>query len=184
VNTGAPLPSIIIDQEVLALANQKFKELSVKFDGFINVILDDWRGFRFVYDVGDSDCCEYGCEKCPIYQLLKDERDGLFNAGLYLASDEDKQLFGPKKYLNIKSFVEYQDCYVNFLVKRCSTRVEIFEELDLVKNLRFIYSRESSLRRQQIKFKKGVIDKANKMVNDDQKWAIKKYLDLNLDFFG
>ncbi|MDO8469315.1 MAG: hypothetical protein Q7S29_06200 [Candidatus Peribacter sp.] len=173
-----------MDPEILAQARKKFRELSEQFDGFITVILDDWRGYRFIYDVEQASCCRYGCTRCPLYRLLVNEKDGLFSAGLLPASADDKLLFGPQNFLNCKSFSEYQDCYSNFLVQKCFTRKEMSEELNLVSEMRVMYSRNGSLRRMETKLKKGVICKALRLANPEQKKLIRAYLMLRPDFFG
>ncbi|MFC1750138.1 hypothetical protein ACFL2V_15160 [Pseudomonadota bacterium] len=162
-----------MNEKIIQLAFKKFEKLSKKYDGFINVFLDDWRGYRLIYDVEVSSCCKYGCEKCPLYQLLKDEKEGLLSAGLYLASNEDKVLFGPQKFLNCKSFEQYQDCFVNFLVEKCNTKEEIIREMELVKNVRVIFSRNCLLKKQEIKFKSGIVTKALILTDHRERKIIK-----------
>lgn len=165
---------------ILKPAIRKFKELLTQYDGFITVFLDNWRGYRFIYDINKPNCCKNGCQKCPIYQLLKNEKrtDG-FTAGLYLASNKEKRLFGSQKFLNCKSFDEYQSCYVNFLLKKCNTKKEIFDELNLVKNMKVIYAKNGSPEKQELKFKKGIIKKTE----PKKKRVIREYLKSNPDFY-
>ncbi|ALM09656.1 MAG TPA: hypothetical protein DEB30_00800 [Candidatus Peribacter riflensis] len=174
---------IKMDPKILAQARKKFRELSERFDGFMTVILDNWRGYRFIYDLERASCCRYGCPRCPLYQLLKNESSGLFSAALLPANSDDKLLFGPQNFLNCKSLAEYQDGYSNFLVRKCFTRKEICGELDLVREMRVIYSRSGSLRRIEMKFKKGVISKALKLAKPEQKRLIRGYLKQHPDFF-
>lgn len=171
-------------KNILILATKKFEELFKKYDGFINVFLDDWRGYRFIYDIKKPLCCKNGCKKCPLFQLLKNEKKiNGFTAGLYLANDEEKKLFGPQKFLNCKSFDEYQNCYINFLLKKCNTKKEVFDELNLVKNMEVIYSKNGSSEIQEIKFKKGVIKKTLLSSDSRTKKIIREYLILNPDFY-
>lgn len=128
-------------KDILKIANNKFIELSKKYDGFINVIVDDWRGYRFVFDTRDVRNCKNDCINCPLFDLLKNEKSGVFSAGLYRASEKDKLLFGPQKYLNCKTIDQYQSCYLNFL-KQCRTEKEIKEELNLVRSMKLVYSNE------------------------------------------
>ena len=166
------------------MAYDKFRELSEQFDGFISVILDDWRGYRFIYDVKETTCCKNGCKNCPLYALLKDEKNGLFTAGLLPASQEDKKIFGPQNFLNCKSIRQYQDCYTNFLVNRCFTKEEIFSELDLMKNIRIIYSKYNWGDGQEVKFRREVIYRTIDLSDPKKSNLIQQYVDLNLDFFS
>lgn len=172
-----------MNQIIFKQASLKLEELLKKYDRFITVFLDDWRGYRFIYDVKKSDCCKNGCQKCPLYQLLKDEKEiDDFAAGLYLASTEEKKLFGPQKFLNCKSFLEYQNCYANFLLKKCRTKKEIFDELNLVKNMKVIYTKNSSQKKQELRFKKGVIKKALISSSRQKRRIIREYLKANPDY--
>ena len=125
-------------KDILEIAKGKLKELSKKYDGFINVVVDDWRGFRFVFDTEDVRRCTNDCPNCPLYQLLKNEEEGLFSAGLYLADESDKRLFGPQNFLNCKTLDQYQSCYLNYL-ETCKSDDEITIELNLVNNMRIIF---------------------------------------------
>lgn len=166
-----------MNDAIFKQATQKLEELLNKYDGFITVFLDDWRGYRFIYDVKKPDGCANGCKKCPIYQLLKNEKEiNGFTAGLYLASTEEKKFFGPQKFLNCKSFDEYRNCYSNFLLKKCNTEKEIFDELNLVKNMKVIYSKNSSPKKQELKFKKEVIKKVLASSEPEKRKKIQEYL--------
>jgi len=173
-----------MNDTIFKQALTKLEELLKKYDGFITIFLDDWRGYRFIYDIKPSNCCKDSCKKCPIYRLLKDEKEiNGFTAGLYLASSKEKKLFGPQEFLNCKSFDEYQNCYVNFLLEKCNTKQEIFDELNLVKNMKVIYSKKDSPEKQEIKFKKGVIQKALASSETKKTKNIREYLNLNPDFY-
>ena len=83
----------------LKQARRKLKELLKKYDGFSTVFFDDWRGFRFIYDIGKKCDCKNGCSGCPVYKLLKDETEkNGFTAGLYVASPEEKSCLAPKDF--------------------------------------------------------------------------------------
>lgn len=142
---------------ILNQALVKLNELLKKYNGFNTIFLDNWRGYRFIYDI-EKDCnCKNGCLKCPLYCLLKDEQEkNGFTAGLYIASPEDKDLFGSQKFLNIKSFEEYQNCYINFLLKKCKTTKEICDEISLIKGVKILYSKKSSAKTQEQEFKSGI----------------------------
>lgn len=143
-------------KDITKITNKKFRELSKKYDGFINVIVDDWRGFRFVFDTEDVRKCKNDCQNCPLYQLLKNEKEGYFSAGLYPASEKDKKIFGPQNFLNCKTVNQYQKCYLNYL-EECKSKKEITEELKLVKNMKIIYSKKGEIAEDE--FKKEIFDK-------------------------
>ncbi|MFA6391542.1 MAG: hypothetical protein WCW66_02140 [Patescibacteria group bacterium] len=144
-------------KDILKIANIKFKELSKKYDGFINVVIDDWRGFRFVFDTEDVRKCKNDCQNCPLFKLLKDEKSGLFSTGLYRATKEDKLLFGPQNFLNCKTIMQYQTCYLNFL-QQCRSEAEIKQELALVKSMKLIYSK-GNIKKTEDLFKKEILSK-------------------------
>ncbi|MFH0820336.1 MAG: hypothetical protein V1908_01035 [Candidatus Peregrinibacteria bacterium] len=150
-------------KDILKTARAKFRQLSKKYNGFIHVILDDWRGYRFIYDTVDVRRCKNQCADCPLYQLLKNEKTGRFSAGLYKASKKDKSIFGPQKFLNCKTLSQYRDCYVNFLVKEAKTRRQIIEELQLIKNLKIIYAKTDDPRVLERQFKQSIIRKATRL---------------------
>ncbi|KKW41050.1 hypothetical protein A2454_04120 [Candidatus Peribacteria bacterium RIFOXYC2_FULL_55_14] len=174
----------MMDPEILLSAQDKFRELSEKFDGFISVILDNWRGYRFIYNVEMTACCRYGCVRCPLAVLLKDEKDGAFTARLLPAGKRDKRLFGPQNFLNCKSISQYQNCYTDFLVERCFTREEIFGELDLVKNMQIIYSRFGAEKNKETAFRQGVVRNAIALSGVRKAELIQEYVRLNPGFFG
>jgi hypothetical protein len=143
-------------KDILKIAERKLKELSKKYDGFINVIVDDWRGFRFIFDTEDVRKCKNDCPNCPLFNLLKNERKGEFSAGLYPASKEDKDIFGPQNFLNCKTLDQYQNCYLNYL-RSCKSKVEINNELQLVKNMSITYSKNKEIN--EIDFKNEIYRK-------------------------
>ncbi len=162
-------------QKILDLANEKFKPLEKQYQGFINVGVDDWRGFRFIFDTKDVRKCRNLCSNCLLYLLLKDEKKGVFSAGLYLASPSDKELFGPQRYLNCKTLDQYKNCYVNFLIKKTKNKKEIREELILIKNFRIIFSKgNKNLQSLEQNFKKSIIKKAIRESENRKRKIIKK----------
>jgi hypothetical protein len=113
--------------------------------------------FRFVFDTEDVRKCKNDCPNCPLYLLLKNEESGLFSAGLYPASKDDKNLFGPQNFLNCKTIKQYQACYLNFLAQ-CRSEKEIKQELDLVKSMKIIYSK-GNIKKTENLFKKEILSK-------------------------
>ncbi len=166
-----------MSQKIINTAIKKFQRLSKRYSGFINIGVDDWRGWRFVFDTIDVRNCQNNCPKCQLYQLLKNEKEKFFSAGLYEASEEDKKIFGPKNFLNCKTLKQYEDCFVNFIVKKTKTENAIKKELTLVKNLRIIFSQGNrDLRDVERKFRQNVIAKILRQTSASQKCTIKKII--------
>lgn len=146
-----------MDKKILKLANRKFKALSKEYGGFINVIVDDWRGHRFIFDTKDVRQCKNKCNQCELFQALKNEKPSIFSAGLWRASKKDKKLFGPQNFLNCKTVEQYQKCYINFLRLKVKSKKELADELKLVNNLRIIYSIDGKKINQEKKFKHSIL---------------------------
>lgn len=154
-----------MNQKILKIATKKFNQLSKKYDGFINVIVDDWRGFRFIFDAVDVKNCKNDCANCNLFKLLVNEKGGIFSSNLYPASLGDKIFFGPQRFFNCKTLKQYQNCYANFLINKCWTEKEIKSELRLIKNTKIIYSKEVKASFLEEKFKKGIIKKVLSLVD-------------------
>ena len=145
----------------------------------MNVFVDDWRGFRLVYDTEDVRFCKNDCINCPLFNLLKNEKSNQFTPTLYRANSEDKGMFGPQNYLNCKTITQYQSCFISFIINKCKTREKIFEELDLVRNLKLIYSKNADPKKEERDFKKGIIEKAIFLSPFEKKFIIQDYLNHN-----
>ncbi len=171
-----------MEEKILQSALQKFRQFSKKYDGFINVIVDNWRGYRFIFDTKDVRRCNNNCINCPLFQMLKNEKRETFSAGLYAASAKDKTLFGHQNFLNCKTLKQYQDCYINFLTFECQSKKEIWDELDLIKNLCLFYCKKGSAKKKEKQFKKEIIESALALTNAKKKEIIYNYLKLNPDF--
>jgi len=168
-----------MNKEILQRANAAFNELKTRYDKFVNVGVDNWRGFRFIFDTEDVQKCNNECPSCELFQLVninKDQGDNVFSSGLYSASEKDKELFGPNIYLNCKTFSQYQKCYSNWLVEKTNTEEEIDEELNLVRDFNIIYSREENdwqtLTALEREFKKAVVEDAIKRVGEVKRETI------------
>ena len=127
-----------------------FKILKKQPNNFINIIFDNWRGWRLIFDTKEVRNCKNNCPSCALYLLLK--KNNLSNE-LYKANSDDKKIFGKQNVLNCKTIEQYINCYVNFILNKTKTKKEIANELNLVKEARVIYSKEnwdSKLFRQKI----------------------------------
>ncbi|MFA6321903.1 MAG: hypothetical protein WCX71_00295 [Candidatus Buchananbacteria bacterium] len=147
-----------MNQKIIKQAEAEFKKLSKKYSGFINVILDNWRGYRFIYDCVEVRNCKNQCATCRLYNLLKNKKNDKFTTCLVLATPEDKKIFGSQNYLNCKTVKQYQNCYINFIKQKKLTKKELIVELNLVKDLKFIYSRKNDLILREKLFKQGILD--------------------------
>jgi len=145
---------------ILKSANKKITQLLSQYSGFNIVFLDNWRGFRFIYDTDEI-------KKYPgktflrsrLYNLLKNEKAGLFSAALYKAESKDKKLFGPQYFLNCKTFRQYAYCYINFFVKEVKTRKQAVNEILLLKNMKIIFLKTGNPEIMERKFRIFVLKK-------------------------
>ncbi|MBU1891065.1 hypothetical protein KJ782_06305 [Patescibacteria group bacterium] len=149
---------ICMKLSIIRKVNKIIKELTRK-NKFNFIILDNWRGLRFIYDTEDVRNCSNQCQSCLLYKLFVNERSNSLTA-LYPASRKDKRLFGPQNYLNCKTLEQYRDCYVNFINLKANTANEIYDELKLVNNLMIVYSKDNNIENIEDRFKNSIINKA------------------------
>lgn len=170
-----------MQKQILQTAKRKIKELSANYDGFINITVDDWRGFRFIFDTKDVRQCKNNCSNCRLYQLLKNEKNNqLFSTGLYPAKPEDKKIFGRQNFLNCKTLNQYANCYINFILKITRTKKEIFNELSLIENSKLIFSKNENAKKIENKFKQKIIKTILKKSPANKKRIILEYLKTRL----
>ncbi|MFA6098168.1 MAG: hypothetical protein WCV50_01995 [Patescibacteria group bacterium] len=150
-------------KEIIKIANRKLKKLAQRYDGFLYVILDDWRGFRFIYDTLDVRKCRNDCQRCPLFNLFKEEKESVFSASLIPASPADKRLFGYQNYLNCKTLEQYKKCYLNFLKQKKLSKSEIKKELKLIKNMRILSARGRDPRKAEAAFKSDIFKNYKKL---------------------
>lgn len=131
-----------MNKKILKIAKKEFEDLSEQYDKFINVFVDDWRGYRFVFDTIDVRKCKNDCQNCDLCKLLRNRKEMKgFSASLYPASPKDRKLFGPQKYLNCKTASQYQESFINY-IKEQRNETEIVKELELIRDLAVIFSKE------------------------------------------
>jgi hypothetical protein len=145
-----------MNKKIIKTAKIKVNNLIEKYDGFNNVILDNWRGYRFIFDAENFLKDKRNKKKYRLSKILKNEKRGYFNGGLLLASKKDKRIFGRQKYLNCKTLEEYKNCYLNF-IKKINNKKELKDELLLVKNLCLIYSKNRNPAKLEKKLKKDIL---------------------------
>ena len=125
----------------MSVAEKKFKILRKKYDKFVCVFVDNWRGYCFIFDTEDVRNCRNDCANCDLFKLLKNEKGGVFSGKLNPASIEDKKIFGPQNFLNCKTLEQYINCYANFLIQKTKTKKDILVELNLIKEAAIIYAK-------------------------------------------
>jgi len=166
-----------MNNKIQKLATEKFNKLKKRYDKFVNVGVDNWRGFRFVFDTKDVRKCRNNCKKCELYKLLKNEGEGFFSGTLYPANYNDKKLFGRQNFLNCKTLKQYRNCYINFLSKKCGTEIEMREEVNLVINFKIIYSQKTKdLIKLENEFKKKVFQKTLNNIKGKKRQLLTKIL--------
>lgn len=146
-----------MERKVIKIATKKANVLLGKYDGFNNIILDDWRGFRFIFDAENFLTSKTNGKRFRLSQILKNEKVGYFNGGLLLANYADKKIFGNQKYLNCKTIEQYKNCYINF-INQIRNKNELEEELLLVKNLCIIYSKNNDIGNLERQFKADIFN--------------------------
>jgi len=162
---------------IIKQAKKELKKLSKEYSGFNNVIVDDWRGYCFIFDTSDVRRCQNKCRSCILYKLLKDRRGGKFNSGLLPANKADKKIFGQQNYLNCKTLEQYSRCYLNF-IRKIKNKKELIKELRLISNLKIIYSRGNKVGELEQNYKNFIFIKAISQACSSKRKVIKKYFKL------
>ena len=165
-----------MDKKILKIAKEKFRELSKKYDGFINLIVDDWRGYRFIFDTEDVRKCNSNCQKCPLFLLLRNEKRGIFSSGLCRATKKDQSIFGSQFFLNCKTLEQYKDCYVNFLLKEANTEKKIEAELELIDSCKVIFSKEQDLLELEKNIKNSILSKVFLLADKRKKKIMRRLM--------
>lgn len=162
-----------MDQKLIESTVKKLDKL--QNSTFINVIFDNWRGPRFIFDTEEVRNCNNDCKDCDLFKLLKRKAP----KELFPATKEDKQLFGRQNFLNCKTLEQYGECYINFILKKANTLKEIKKELKLIKNLKIVYSKETNnLSKLQREFKNNIIKAIIRKASKQKKEIIVKALNI------
>jgi len=157
-------------------AVREVNELIKERPGFKNIIFDDWRGWRFVFDTPEVRNCKNDCQNCGLYQLLNQRKYQTDYARLIKAGQTDRKMFGRENFLNCKSLEEYKKCYVYFILNKTETKQEIWNELDLLMGMKVIYSYSETSELSEYRFKKEVISSVLAGCSETKKKIIKDYL--------
>lgn len=149
-----------MDPQIIELAEKEWQKIRRKYDGFETIIVDSWRGYRFIFDAPVVKNCRNNCLNCPVFQALKEETCRKeFSADLLPASENDKKLFGVQNFLNCKTLAQYQRCFANFLSQPNLSPQEIREELTLIQNLEILFSKTKNKKQIKKNFLKNVLQK-------------------------
>lgn len=106
-------------------------------------LLDRWSGVhRIVYDAPCVDRCPPDCGQCGLFQAVEGHRpldaDGLVTA-LVPASESDLEFQAAgQRQLNCKTFDQYLEYLVEWIVACCHTRPEIEAALERVRDFRLL----------------------------------------------
>lgn len=129
-----------------------FQRLMSEFDPdqVYLVVLDKWRGFRLVVDTVGSRKCQNNCQSCRNFQLFGEQQSGLKEEGFIpelkrWTEKQDKDLYGPERYLQCKTLDRYAECYIRCLLEDCSTKEAVLEELQLVRQFTVLYAGSQDL---------------------------------------
>jgi len=184
-NPSPHQPFANMNQDILKIARKKFNKLAPKYDKFINVFVDDWRGFCFVFDTLDTRICNNNCQNCDLYKLLKEESlSNNFFAGLKKANCEDKRVFGLNNFLNCKSYEQYLNCFINFIVQNNLTGQDLIDEIKLVLDIEIIYTKDGDPTQKTKKFKKEFFKKIIPQLFPSQLATLHNFLKINrMDLF-
>lgn len=167
---------------ILKIASKKLSLLMKNYDKFINVFVDDWRGFRFIFDTEDTRKCINDCSNCDLCALLKNEPKGYFSSGLFPANNQDKKNFGYQNFLNCKTLEQYQNCYINFL-SLLKNEKEIINELQLIKKSVVLFSRNNRPIGLEKKFKNKIAYEALNNATGSKKRLISSIITSWQDFY-
>jgi hypothetical protein len=143
-------------KKLIKIAKKEVKNLINKYDGFNNIILDNWRGYRLIFDTEKYLKSKTNNKKYKLIVVLKNEKMGYFNNCLLVSNYRDKKMFGEGKYLNCRKLEEYKNCYLNF-IRQIDNKKELKKELLLVKNLKVVYSKDGKESEVEKKFKNEIL---------------------------
>ena len=156
-----------------------FIKKNLKIIPLKTVILDNWRGYRLIYDGPIVLCCPQKCDACPLFVAVgadpKPIPEKVLLTSLYAASPEDIKLFpGRQRKLNCKTLLQYQNCFVTWLVEKCRSQNEIDEELTLIRDFRIIYHQGAGdLISFEKKVKRQIIQKSlRKIKRHSDQWVM------------
>lgn len=152
------------------------KMLVAQVPGIMNIILDDWRGERLIFDTQELRSCTNNCQGCNLFKLLNKKSAQFKYARLYQADLRDQRLFGPANFLNCKTIKEYQNCYERFILEKTYTEEDIYAELSLLFKMRVVYTVSGDCSSVERSFKKAVLAAVLKKIDISRKRIIEKYI--------
>ena len=154
---------------------------------FKTIILDDWRGIRFIFDSDASRNCDRQCHRCVHTKLFKKGGEFSFEeikTDLYRFTKQiDIDLYVGERgeiYLPCKTLKTFTDCYSNCLIRdpQLKTFAHFVEEVQLVKNFLVIWAEDiNDIQALGNQLRKQIIDRARRKISDERKPKLLKALD-------
>lgn len=125
------------EQEAIRFVLSKVDEIKFK-----TVILDDWSGIRLIYETEDVLLCSNICETCKTYSSLGQDQNqtGDFLITSLVQSSPDHTDVPRNRMLNCKTKSDYMKSFSEWLIKRCHTENDFYEELVLIRDFRVVFS--------------------------------------------
>lgn len=125
------------EQEAINFVLSKVDYLKIK-----TAILDDWSGIRLIYETEDVRRCANICETCKTYLSLGQDKNqtGNFLRTTLVQSSSDHTDVTRNRMLNCKTKSDYMKSFSEWLVKRCNTEEDFYEELVLIRDFRIVFS--------------------------------------------
>ena len=125
------------EQEAISFVLSKVNALKFK-----TVILDDWSGIRLIYETEDVLLCSNICEACKTYSSLGQDQNktGHFLRTTLVQSSSDHTDVPRNRMLNCKTKSDYMKSFSEWLIKRCDTENDLYEELVLIRDFRIVFS--------------------------------------------
>jgi len=136
---------------------QEANKIGKELPDIKNIIFDDWRGWRFIFDTGGIRYCQHDCSNCRLFKLLNQVDSKSAYTSLIKAEERDQMLFGQENFLNCKSLEEYKNCYIRFILEKTNNQKEIQTELSLLMDMKILYSSSGRPRLLERQFKQAVI---------------------------
>lgn len=125
------------EQEAISFVLSKVDDIKFK-----TVIIDDWSGIRLIYETEDVRRCSNICETCKTYLSLSQDQNqtGNFLRTSLVQSSSDHTDVPRNRMLNCKTKNDYMKSFSEWLIKRCNTENDFYEELVLIRDFRIVFS--------------------------------------------
>ena len=166
------------EQEAISFVHSKANELKLK-----TVILDDWSGIRLIYETEDVLLCSNICEACKTYTSLGQDQNqtGNFLRTTLVRSSTDHTDVPRNRMLNCKTKNDYMKSFSEWLIKRCNTENDFYEELVLIRDFRIIFSdickNKNEILRLEQNMKREIIQSAMSEIHGERRVVFERMVD-------